>query len=151
MEEKTAFGRGLRQLRLIRGLPQEAFTPTLSLAYASVVERGVKLIALDRIAGLATVLDVHPLTLLTAMYVEKDGQGVDELLAHVRRDFAHLAKQTPRGSVGKDSRNRAEAIANALQWLEQQAKVTVKRAAAQRKRATNSASEEHKGAIVPSN
>ncbi|MDL2424632.1 hypothetical protein M2C68_18630, partial [Pseudomonas sp. BAgro211] len=107
MEEREAFGRGLRQLRLIRGLPQEAFTPVLSLTYVSVIERGKKLIALDRVGGLASTLELHPLTLLTAMYVEKDGQGVQELLARVQADFAHLAAQAPSEGVGKDSRNRA--------------------------------------------
>lgn len=118
MDEKKAFGRGLRQLRLIRGLSQEAFTPVLSLTYVSVIERGAKLIALDRIGGLAAALDLHPLTLLTAMYVEKDGAEVDELLTRVQADFANLAAQPPSQSVGKDSRNRAEALAEAMQWLE---------------------------------
>ncbi|WP_447747809.1 hypothetical protein [Pseudomonas nicosulfuronedens] len=130
MDEKNAFGTGLRHLRFIRGLSQDAFTPVLSLAHASVIELGKKLIALDRVGGLAAALDVHPLTLLTAMYVEYDGLSVGELLSRVQKDFENLAAQPPSQSVGKDSRDRSSSSVEAARWLKEKAKVEKRRTVA---------------------
>lgn len=123
MDKKKAFGRGLRQLRLIRGLSQEAFTPAFSLSFVSVVERGAKMISIERIDGLAETLDVHPLTLLTAMYVGEYGVGADELFARVKADFASLAAQPPSEVVGKHPRSRADDVAEAKRWLHEEVKV----------------------------
>lgn len=124
MDERNAFGAGLRHLRLIRGLPQEAFMLSMSPAHVSVIELGKKLITLDSIGGLAAVLSVHPLTLLTAMYVEYDGLSVRELLSRVQKDFASLAAQPRNQGVGMDSRNWTNSRVDAsVQWLRKSAKV----------------------------
>lgn len=117
MDDKQAFGRGVRNLRLARGLPQEAFSPAVSVSFASVIERGAKMASIDKIGVLAKVLNVHPMSLLAAMYVEKEGVSVPELLSRVEQDFQELASQLPT-KIGKDPRTRDQTLAELKQWFE---------------------------------
>lgn len=123
MNEKEAFGLGLRRLRLIQGIPQQVFLPVVSLSYASVVERGKKLAALDTIGGMAAVLGLHPLTLVAAMYTEMEDVGFDDLIEGLQNDVTRLASLPLSEGVGKDARNRAEDVADAVQWLKKRGKL----------------------------
>lgn len=67
MEGKFAFGEALRRARKGRQLSQEAFSEISSRTYLSTLERGLKSPTLEKIEAIASVLEVHPLTLLTSV------------------------------------------------------------------------------------
>lgn len=85
------FGPALRQLRSMLGVSQEAFDDVTSRVYVSAIERGLKTPTLHTVEKLATVLQVHPLTLLAlASLPEGDHateEDVDQLLATVRKEL----------------------------------------------------------------
>lgn len=72
-ELKDGFAKGLRLARSVRELSQEAFSDVSSRTYLSTLERGMKSPTLDKLEDLASVLEIHPLTLLTLAYVTKKG------------------------------------------------------------------------------
>jgi transcriptional regulator with XRE-family HTH domain len=69
-----AFGKALRRFRKAQGLSQVAFGLVSSRTYLSTLERGLKSPTLDKIEAIASVLNIHPLTLLTLAYQEKQGK-----------------------------------------------------------------------------
>jgi transcriptional regulator with XRE-family HTH domain len=73
MELKEAFARSLRHIRKQRGLTQEDFSTLSSRTYLSSLERGLKSPTIEKLEELAIVMSVHPLTLLTAAYLTKEG------------------------------------------------------------------------------
>lgn len=117
MQDKLAFGRGIRMLRLARGLPQEAFSAVSSTTYVSVLERGVKSTSIEKACELASVLEVHPLTLFVAMFVERDERSIRDLLLRVVKDYEEVTRQFPE-NVGADPRNRDRERREVLEWLE---------------------------------
>lgn len=87
MELKQAFGQALKQLRTAKGLTQEDFSNISSRTYLSTLERGLKCPTLEKLEGLASVMKVHPLSLLAAAYqIKSDEDGLDSLLARVRAE-----------------------------------------------------------------
>lgn len=60
----------LKAVRNARGLTQEDFALVSSRTYVSSVERAVRNPTLTKIDELATVLKVHPLTLVTLAYCD---------------------------------------------------------------------------------
>ncbi|MCG4452122.1 helix-turn-helix domain-containing protein [Pseudomonas sp. MMS21-TM103] len=72
MEGKQAFGEALRRARKGKKISQEAFSEISSRTYLSTLERGLKSPTLDKIEAIASVLELHPLTLLTSYYLIKD-------------------------------------------------------------------------------
>lgn len=116
MRDRKAFGKGLRMLRIARGLPQWAFAPVCAANHEGALERGAYAPSVEMVASLADVLNVHPLTLLAAMYVERDGLSVPQLLLQVRDDFNALSSQLP-ANIGRDTRDRSELFAALQQWL----------------------------------
>lgn len=88
MELKQAFGLALKSLRIRKGLTQEDFSVVSSRTFLSSLERGVKGPTLEKVDGLASVIGVHPLTVLVACYLEKDASvSLDELLNQVRSEL----------------------------------------------------------------
>jgi transcriptional regulator with XRE-family HTH domain len=88
MELKQAFGMALRQLRSSRKLSQEDFSEVSSRTYLSTLERGLKSPTIEKIDELASVMDVHPLTILVGCYLLQDGPiTLDELFARVRSEL----------------------------------------------------------------
>jgi transcriptional regulator with XRE-family HTH domain len=63
------FGAGLRVARKSRGLTQEDFSTVSSRTYMSSLERGIKSPTLSKIEELASVIGVHPLSLLALAYL----------------------------------------------------------------------------------
>lgn len=63
MNLRLHFGGALRAARTARGLSQEAFGIVSSRTYVSSLERGQKSPTLDKVAQIAGVLGLHPLTL----------------------------------------------------------------------------------------
>ncbi|WP_152223627.1 helix-turn-helix domain-containing protein [Pseudomonas sp. SCB32] len=72
MELTTAFGLALKNLRKQRELTQEDFSTVSSRTYLSTLERGQKTPTIEKLEQLAGVLEVHPVTLLMAAYLQKE-------------------------------------------------------------------------------
>lgn len=69
MDLLQRFGVGLRRARKSRGLTQEDFSTVSSRTYLSSLERGIKSPTISKIEELASVLGLHPLTLLALAYL----------------------------------------------------------------------------------
>lgn len=80
MERNQDFGKALRALRTHKRLTQEDFTTASSRTYLSTLERGLKSPTLEKIEALASVMGVHPLSLLAASYLVADGSDSLPLL-----------------------------------------------------------------------
>lgn len=90
MELKRAFGAALRRRRQASNLTQEDFSEISSRTYLSTLERGLKCPTLDKVAELAAVLGVHPLTLITEAFLEAEpSQNIASLLAIIRNETQH--------------------------------------------------------------
>lgn len=63
MNFRLHFGGALRAARTARGMSQQAFGTVSSRTYVSSLERGQKSPTLDKVAQIASVLGLHPLTL----------------------------------------------------------------------------------------
>lgn len=88
MELKQAFGLALRHLRTRKKLTQEDFSEVSSRTFLSSLERGMKGPTLEKVDALASVLHVHPLTVLVTCYLEKDAPvNVEELFDRVRDEL----------------------------------------------------------------
>jgi len=93
VELKRAFGLALKQLRSERNLSQEDFSDISSRTYLSTLERGLKSPTLDKVDELASVLEVHPLTLLVGGYLLKDSPiALDELFRRIRAELPSQMK-----------------------------------------------------------
>lgn len=91
MELKRAFGEALKQMRVSKKLTQEDFSSISSRTYLSTLERGLKCPTLEKLEGLASVMEVHPLSVLAAAYqIKGDEGGLDSLLARVRVEVGSL-------------------------------------------------------------
>ncbi|NTZ94184.1 helix-turn-helix transcriptional regulator [Pseudomonas koreensis] len=87
MELKQAFGMALKARRLDRKLTQEDFSDVSSRTYLSTLERGQKCPTLEKVAELASVLQVHPLTLIAESFLALEpGQTLEALLEVVQRE-----------------------------------------------------------------
>lgn len=80
MEIKKSFGQALRSMRLLRELTQEDFSDISGRTYLSSLERGLKSPTIDKLDELASVLNVHPVTLLAMSYLKADHRLTPEHL-----------------------------------------------------------------------
>ncbi|WP_094504945.1 helix-turn-helix domain-containing protein [Brucella thiophenivorans] len=80
----------LQQVRKAKNLSQEAFSEVSSRTYMSSLERGLKSPTLKKIEGICSVLNVHPLTLLTLAYSDEGSVGSNSLLNIVKRQIEEL-------------------------------------------------------------
>ncbi|RBL68400.1 XRE family transcriptional regulator [Pseudomonas sp. MWU13-2625] len=91
MELKQAFGAALKKRRLEGKLTQEDFSDVSSRTYLSTLERGQKCPTLEKVVELASVLQIHPLTLIAESFlVMEPGQTLETLLAVVQRETQQL-------------------------------------------------------------
>lgn len=87
MELKQAFGKALKSRRLECELTQEDFSEVSSRTYLSTLERGQKCPTLEKVVELASVLQVHPLTLIAESFlVLEPSQTLEALLNVVQRE-----------------------------------------------------------------
>lgn len=92
MELRKAFGQALKTLRTSKQLTQEDFSQVSSRTYLSTLERGLKSPTLEKVEELASVIGVHPMTLLASSYLRLDNTlDQDELLALIRRELLQAA------------------------------------------------------------
>lgn len=90
MELKKAFGLAVREIRLSKGLPQEALGP--SQPFVSDLERGMKSPSLEKIHELASSLGIHPSTLFVYCCIKADEEKVSEedVLVRVRDELGAI-------------------------------------------------------------
>lgn len=74
MDIKVAFGLALKKARKFRNLTQEDFGIVSSRTYVSTVERGLKSITLEKLDEIATVVNLHPLSLVALAYLQTNNQ-----------------------------------------------------------------------------
>lgn len=88
MELGKAFGITLKRYRIRAGLSQEEFSTVSSRTYISTLERGLKNPTLDKVNEIASVLSVHPLSLLTTYYLTLDDTlSIDDLISRIRSEL----------------------------------------------------------------
>lgn len=87
MELKKAFGLAVRDIRLSKGLPQEALGP--SQPFVSDLERGMKSPSLEKIHELASSLGIHPSTLFIYCCIKADEVTLlkEDILARVKDEL----------------------------------------------------------------
>lgn len=91
MDLKRTFGATLKRIRVAKGLTQEDFAIVSSRTYLSSLERGLKCPTIEKLDQLATVLEVHPVTLLLAAYAEQERpEAMSVLLETVEAEIAKL-------------------------------------------------------------
>lgn len=91
MKSTSSFGPALRFTREALGIPQEEFDQVSSRTYVSALERGLKQPTIAKVDTLATVLGIHPLTLLALCYCSKpDAKQAEQVLARVHDEMAAL-------------------------------------------------------------
>jgi transcriptional regulator with XRE-family HTH domain len=82
------FANALRETRSALGITQEDFGVVSSRTYVSSLERGIKVPTLGKIDELASVMGIHPLTLLTLAYAKStDPKAVAQVLQIVRNEL----------------------------------------------------------------
>ena len=91
MDIRQALGTALKSARKSRGLTQEDFGGISSRTYLSTLERGLKSPTLDKIQEISKVLGLHPLTLLSMAYIQRDSRSASELLEVVRDEIEKLS------------------------------------------------------------
>lgn len=93
MDIKEAFAAALKRARTAKRLTQEDFSNVSSRTYVSTLERGLKNPTLDKIEDLASVMRLHPLTLITLAYmIERNDIDSAELLSLVINELDQIAR-----------------------------------------------------------
>jgi transcriptional regulator with XRE-family HTH domain len=91
VELKQAFGAALKHARAVQKKTQEDFAVVSSRTYLSSLERGIYSPTVDKLDVLASVLELHPVTLLAACYLKIDPEfGIDALLVRLRAELEAL-------------------------------------------------------------
>jgi transcriptional regulator with XRE-family HTH domain len=83
MHINKAFGIALKKSRKEKKKTQEDFGVVSSRTYVSSLERGLKSITLEKLEEIATVLGIHPMTLLYRTYRLKEGSKNAEKIVEV--------------------------------------------------------------------
>ena len=77
------FGIGLQRARKSRELTQEDFSVVSSRTYLSSLERGIKAPTITKIDEIATVIGVHPLSLIAYAYIPSDSKEREQFWATI--------------------------------------------------------------------
>lgn len=91
MDIKAAFGLALKKARKSRNLTQEDFGIVSSRTYVSTVERGLKSITLEKLDEIATVVNLHPLALVTLAYLQANNQvKLEDLMDQITTELSAI-------------------------------------------------------------
>ncbi|CAN7216064.1 helix-turn-helix domain-containing protein [Acidovorax sp. LjRoot66] len=83
--------RAMKAIRDVRALSQEDFSLVSSRTYMSTVERGLKSPTLGKLEQIASVMQIHPLTLLALTYASSASpNAAAEMFDIVQRDVDQL-------------------------------------------------------------
>jgi transcriptional regulator with XRE-family HTH domain len=93
MDLKKALGESLRQIRTQKKLTQEDFSQISSRTYMSALERGIYSPTAEKLDSIASVLRVHPVTILAQTYLRVNSDiGPEELLRMVQEELLEIDK-----------------------------------------------------------
>ena len=84
------FGNGLQLARKKRGLTQEDFSTISSRNYLSSLERGIKAPTITKVEQIASVIGIHPLTLLALAYLPAEPQEREALYVKICKELSSL-------------------------------------------------------------
>jgi transcriptional regulator with XRE-family HTH domain len=91
MDIRRALARSLRLTRKARGYAQEDLATVSGRTYIGEIERGQKRPTLEKLDQLARAMDVHPLTVLTLIYLpnlrEQELKTLQDRIATEARDI----------------------------------------------------------------
>lgn len=87
---KNQFGLALRLARKSKNISQESFDVVSGRTYISSLERGLKSPTLEKVDQLASVVGVHPLTVLALSYGVKDKKSLAKLLTNVEAELIEI-------------------------------------------------------------
>lgn len=91
MTQPMGIGKAIRIVRNARGLTQEDFSDISSRTYLSSLERNLKSPTLDKLAQLASVLQVHPVTLVALSALPStDASQIERLLTRLNSELGAL-------------------------------------------------------------
>lgn len=91
MDIKVAFGLALKKARKFRNLTQEDFGIVSSRTYVSTVERGLKSITLEKLDEIATVVNLHPLSLVALAYLQTNNQvTLEDLINQITSELNEI-------------------------------------------------------------
>jgi len=93
------FGAGLQRARKMRGLTQEDFSEVSSRTYLSSLERGMKSPTITKLEEIASVIGVHPLSLLALAYLPATQEERTELCERVTAELSSVAVGTAEKQV----------------------------------------------------
>lgn len=85
------FGAGLQRARKHRGLTQEDFSIVSSRTYLSSLERGIKSPTISKLEELASVIGIHPLSLLALAYLSDDHEERKALFTRITSEISSIA------------------------------------------------------------
>lgn len=85
------FGAGLQRARKTRGLTQEDFSEVSSRTYLSSLERGLKAPTISKLEEIASILGLHPLSLLALAYLPATQDERQELCERVTAEISSVA------------------------------------------------------------
>lgn len=91
MEIKEAIGLALKQVRRAKGLTQEDFSEVSSRTYVSTLERAIFSPTIEKIDDISNFMNIHPLTLITLAYLNKDKKmNIDKLEKLIRDEISMI-------------------------------------------------------------
>lgn len=89
---RKGFAAALQFARKSKGLTQEDFSDVSSRTYLSSLERAIKSPTLDKIDELASVLGLHPATLVVLAAMRNERKDVDQITDRIKKDIASLKR-----------------------------------------------------------
>lgn len=89
------FGIGLQKARKSRDLTQEDFSVVSSRTYLSSLERGIKAPTITKIDEIASVIGVHPLSLVAYAYLPSSPTERDKFWAKIIADLESFDRDIP--------------------------------------------------------
>jgi len=90
------FGAGLQLARKSRGLTQEDFSIVSSRTYLSSLERGMKSPTISKLEELASVIGIHPVSLLTLAYLPASEAERSELCKLISTELQSIHRARDR-------------------------------------------------------
>ncbi|WP_370662475.1 helix-turn-helix domain-containing protein [Massilia timonae] len=95
------FGLGLQKARKSRELTQEDFSEVSSRTYLSSLERGMKAPTITKVDQIATVIGVHPLSLIAYAYLPSSQAERDQLWAAIAAEVTSFDSSTAPVAAGE--------------------------------------------------
>ncbi len=95
------FPDALKLARKACNVSQEAFGSVTSRTYVSALERGLKHPTLNKIDELASVLEIHPLTLVALSYFsDKNAITIESLMSNVSQELQRVLSHSNTNECG---------------------------------------------------